>query len=374
MAQLTTYIPDDMIYCILEFIDSIDRIRVMRVSKTFFRISLSVPLSLDLSFKKRIGIQRLSLMLKSSKNHLLKLTSLNLSENNLTKEVIEALCNCDGFPNLKSLNLQNNMIHRTGASFLGTTSKFKQLEELNLNSCSIDDVAMRLISVNQDIAESLRSLSIRNNNVGNIGVKYLCSTMVHLTKLDISKNSAFMGGEAIVNISNKLSQLTDLSINDNPIGNVAELCKNLKNLTHLDLSNCKLNDNGLKEFAENSQLVNLRILNLRSNNISNIEPLAKCKHITELRMLCLSCNSIGESFESFIQVSRVSNPFPSLQVLDLSMCSITQEVAYKLTSSTILDKLKALNISGNNIGNAENAPRLQLISSAMTFSPNMIIQ
>lgn len=106
-----------------------------------------------------------------------------------------------------------------------------------------------------------------------------------------------------------------------------------KNLTELDLSSNFIGDNP-SEFADIlEKLINLKILNLSNNKITEngLRELTDC--FPSLTYLDLSKNEIRDS--GLMYLCKNSDLFHSLLHLDLSNNSITDKSVYNLFSSSV---------------------------------------
>lgn len=201
--------------------------------------SLDQLTTLDLSNNEIINETNITTL--DPLRYLTKLSHLNLSNNRITDiNPLSKLRNS----NLNTLILDNN--HLTNVSVL--SRGFSGLKELSLNNTGLTN----LIGLRESELSGLKSLYLRNNGLTTIPDLY---NLKNLALLDLSNN--------------KISDLSNIN------GRFLPADMNLKTL---DLSNNLIND--LSPLEQNDQLepwlaMSLDYLNLSSNKITNIEPIAE---------------------------------------------------------------------------------------------------
>lgn len=233
--------------------------------------------------------------------------------------------NIGNYASLKFLNLSHNRI---------STLKFSDLEGLeNLDSL---DLTFNLFHDWKDIHSStflptkvLQYLDFSNNPLRSIP-KY--SNHLYIESLIILRLTNCSMKTIPVNVFNRLTNLRELYLSDNPITTINETFQ-LDNLRVLDMTGCRLNYIDENVFAS---LVNLEILELRNN----------------VHLKKFTCNS------------------EYLMYLDMSECTSLERVP-----SGYLPRLARLDLSGNflktipanSFKNFINLQVLNLSTNAITY-------
>lgn len=172
-----------------------------------------------------------------------------------------------------------------------------------------------------------------------------------------------------------LSNLTDLQIGGNHIGDISDL-SNLKSLKRLNIWKDKIEDigplcgltnlvlldasaNNIEDIKPISGLTNLRSLNLAQNKIESIDPLSK---ILQLRVLELECNKVRDlrpisSLMSLVRLmlddNRINDISPLSNLKNLRILSLAGNNINDLSSLTNMNNLKTLELAGTGISNID---------------------
>ncbi|ROJ35263.1 Mucolipin-3 [Anabarilius grahami] len=200
---------------------------------------------LNLSWNKlgNTGVKHLCDVLKDSH---CKLERLSLSFCYITEEgcfdVTSALKSNPS--HLRELNLSGNKLGDSGVKNLSDllmNPQFK-LEKLHLNRCSITEKQCVLTSALKSNPSHLRELNLSRNKLGNTGVKHLCYVLKdsHCKLERLSLSFCYITEKGCFDVTSalksNLSHLRELNLRENIIGNkgVKRLCDVLKD------SHCKL--------------------------------------------------------------------------------------------------------------------------------------
>ncbi|THD27881.1 hypothetical protein D915_001267 [Fasciola hepatica] len=180
-------------------------------------------------------------------------------------------------------------LHQKELSIMPDLKEFCSLKKLDVSCNKLKE--LNFISSNK----ALTTLVVYDNELLNLdGISQIYS----LITLHAQYNR-------ITNIDTcfqKLSQLTDLRLDDNEIETVsAKALSQCTALTNLDLSYNML---GHVEFL--SELPNLSCLTLNHNRLQSIEPLAHCPKLRELDVSDNLLTSSGLEYEGFDQLERIN--------------------------------------------------------------------
>ena len=119
---------------------------------------------------------------------------------------------------------------------------------------------------------NLTTLDLRNNQIGDAGVRAIAERLTNLTKLDLGNN--LIGEAGARAIAERLTNLTELRLWDNQIGEAGAraIAERLTNLTTLDIWNNQIGDAGTRAIAE--RLTNLTTLNIAKNAVTSLDMFA----------------------------------------------------------------------------------------------------
>ncbi|CAH1257150.1 NLRC5 [Branchiostoma lanceolatum] len=115
----------------------------------------------------------------------------------------------------------------------------KDTDGLNMVGCSISAKAATSIAERLHLLSKLTYLSLRNNKIGDDGVRAIAGQFPYLTKLryiDINRNSITrVGGKAMANRLAHLQELQDLHLSDNALAlSLSSLAKAFVNMPRLE--------------------------------------------------------------------------------------------------------------------------------------------
>ncbi len=202
-----------------------------------------------------------------------QLTSLNLSNNQITLEDETSKEILRNMTNLKTLSLANNKLTNISA-----INNLKGLVSLNLNSTNVNLVEI------EDIISNLNNLKVTNEELKTI----INCNPNKITRLKLDNNRDLTG---IPNFS-VLTNLKELNLRNTGVKDFTSISQ-IKSLKSLDLSANNLHD---KEKIDFSQLINLTNLNLSNNSLwsEDLESLKPLKNNANL-VIDLSNNAIVDA-------------------------------------------------------------------------------
>lgn len=224
---------------------------------------------------------------------------LTLASNQLSSEVCIGLSK---FTNLTCLKLSHNSIN--GES-IGRLTKLQNLKTIELSKCSLDD-----------------------NWVGMLGA------LTQLESIDLSNNSL-----SSIDWMIRLIRLRKLRIDCNRLDANALCQLNSTCLTSLDVSCNHMNEPLVKfELAlQQHKLSNIRYLRASSNQLNDIHMRQLASHLTQLQVLDVSTNMIGDAGTSALAAHR------SLWELNISNNQLSTSSAYILSRSLVLSRIDLAN-------------------------------
>jgi Leucine-rich repeat (LRR) protein len=277
---------------------------------------------------------------------------IDLSSMDVDLEDVKAIATSPYLENLTELNLSYNKIGPEGAAELAKSANLPKLRVLQLRSCDLTEQGAALLARSAHLA-NLVTLELGANAIGKKGTIPLASSahLKNLQTLALDDNELGPVGAQAVAASPHWRQLTSLDLGRNDIGpeGAAVLAKsaNLARLTTLKLSNNKIGA-GLRVLAVCPQLINLKLLELESNELTDegVAALATSK-MNQLEELLLSYNQIGDAavkaLAAWPGLARVTK-------LNLRQNKITAAGIKALAASPYLRALKSLDLSENDVG------------------------
>ncbi|TFF87807.1 MAG: DUF4062 domain-containing protein, partial [Promethearchaeota archaeon] len=276
-----------------------------------------------------------------------KTTSLDLSNNNLTKVPISLT----ELKDLKSLYLQNNKLQSLPRSI----SKMKNLVELNIDNNQLEEIPDSLNSL-----ENLQNLFLENNILKVLPEKL--KNLSNLKYLDLTQNN-------LSNLPNDICYLSSLKFLRVTYNNLKSLPKEFKNLTNL--ITLHLGGNKFSKFPKSIKyLTNLENLVFNYNNLNSIQNLENLENLKELNLEFNHIESLSKKFLNF--ESNFLN-LPNLEFLTLA-CN---ELNSLPEDFGVLENLKSLELSDNNLknlpeslGQLKNLESLNLNKNKLIFLPN----
>ncbi|XP_076835974.1 NACHT, LRR and PYD domains-containing protein 12-like isoform X2 [Brachyhypopomus gauderio] len=272
------------------------------------------------------GVKQLSALLEDTHCTLEK---LQLSDCSIREEGCAALCSAlrsNSSSHLRELNLNYSNPGDSGVKQLSALLEDPHctLEILYLSCCSIPEEGCAALcsALRSNPSSHLKDLNLNYNKLGDSGVKQLSALLedphCKLEKLQLSDGSITEEGCAALASalrSNPSSHLKELNLNQNKPGDsgVKQLSALLEDpnckLEKLHLSDCSIGEEGCAALCSA----------LRSNPSSH------------LRELNLNYNKPGDSGVKQLS-ALLEDPHCTLEKLDLSNCSITEEGCAALCS------------------------------------------
>ncbi|XP_015766112.1 PREDICTED: protein NLRC3-like [Acropora digitifera] len=286
-----------------------------------------------------------------------QISHIDLSRNNIDSlgcvEIVK-LFDDDANCQLSGLNLRDNNIGDEGVKQLSNAIVNSQLRSLNLRHNNITDEGVQQLS-NVLGKSQLSSLDLGFNNIGNESVKHLSNVLEdsQLSTLNLCcSNITDAGVKQLSNVLAK-SQLSSLFLGFNYITD--EGVKQLSNvlaksqLSSLHLGMNNIGDEGVKHLSNVLEDSQLRILNLYSCNITDagVKQLSNVLAKSQLSSLHLGMNNIGDE-----GVKHLSNVLEDSQLSTLNLCcsNITDAGVKQLSNVLVKSQLSSLHLGMNNIG------------------------
>ena len=315
------------------------------------------------------------------------LKNLILSNNNISKYVSDdlAVAICIN-SNLEVLNLSNNNLQDHTVVVAHALTQVKKLTHLDLSNNNMSNNVVDALALAIELNTSLKMINIKGNSLTTVGMTKIAQSLCwssHLSKLNISNNQITeqaCDAIAIALLSNVNIEELYLSNNDLGAGivKIAIALQNVSTLTVLDLNNNKGTEkvsDHLGVVIENNKLEKLFLVNnkLKLSTIIIATALSKITTLTELDLSNngitkeVAC-SLAAAFESnnSVTILRLSKnklqtlgiktismslrKLSSLQVLDMDDNEITEEAADDIAFIIVRNKyLRELNLNDNNI-------------------------
>ena len=305
------------------------------------------------------------------------LTDLDLSNNNMTDEVADALAlaietntslqrvNLRGNilktsgmmkiaqslswgSNLRMLDICNNQITKEAADAIAiAVLSNKNLETLYLDNNSLG-TGIKIIAAALKQLSNLAVLSLDNNNATEVAADELAAVVQNnkLEKLSIAKNELKLGAIKIAWALSKIATLITLNLHANEMTkevaySLAAAVKSNSSLTTLKLSYNRLEADGIKIIAQAlRELKSLQVLHINDNQITEeaAEDIASfILYSSSLKELYLSNNSLHNGM---IKIADSLHNASGLQELILNNCDMTENVAGSL--AVVLKNMKSL--------------------------------
>ncbi|KAK4231772.1 adenylate cyclase encoded by the PaAC protein [Podospora fimiseda] len=270
-----------------------------------------------------------------------EIISLNLSKNLSLEVPRDFITSCT---NLRDIKYNNNEARVLPLSF-NSASKLTYLDVSNNRVESLDNSQLHRLS-------GLLKLNFANNKLKDLPEQFGAFSM--LRTLNISSNSL----EHFPSFLTKLESLVDLDLSFNLIRGFPEAIGNMRSLEKFVVTNNQLSGTLPHTFKN---LSNLRELDIRYNQISNIDVIAK---LPKLEILSATHNAVSQFSGSFERIRslklnynpltkfEIKSPVPTLKALNLSH-----------------SQLASIDESFNNIPSLE---RLELDKNYFVSLPNQI--
>lgn len=273
--------------------------------------------------------------------HTYEIEKLNVSDNPAIYLPIDFIQACK---NLKKLNFSRNGCSKFPINILEAT----QLTHLSLDINFIDEIPHGI-----GLLQSLTTLKLNSNQLSHLPKSF--GKLKALKVLNLSSNFFETYPVAV----NELTNLIDLDLSYNDLTELPDSIGQLINLSKLNLCSNILSP-ALPQCMSNLQ--NLRRLDVRYNELSNVEVLGT---LPNLEMLCASKNNI----------SKCSDQMLNLRVLHLDKNPITHlQLSETVLSLTLIDlsKAKLATISPEFISKVPGVERLLLDKNHLVNLPDEI--
>ncbi|KAG2383085.1 hypothetical protein C9374_004422 [Naegleria lovaniensis] len=324
----TSFLPDDMIIHILQYLDStLIASNIMLVSKQWFQCAR----------------REVFTCLQWTDSSLWKIQTHEISRPG--KQFKAAVfCRCFFW---KKLNLSSSYISDVGAEWISLSPQMEFLTEMNINDTGLTFRGVELIA-NSPLMKNLTILNISQNTIGDEGVYVIA-------------NSKYMSNVTELNLSD--IDITNACLND------LKKSKFLKKLRSLDLSqNRQIGNDGMTLLITNQNLSHLTYLNLSQCTLTEagaITLTANNSSLANLTELNLSFNSIGHDGVLALTHCTVLN---NLKILDLGNTEIRQETATLIIQSTLFSHLEKLHLYGNNLNTVQLTSIAKTKNSVISFT------
>ena len=210
-------------------------------------------------------------------------------------------------------------------SVLNNLHHVPRLSELYLHDVGMGNQECQLLATALKYVDKLRILMVSNNPLGH-GISELANhlhNVPHLEELHLSRTQ--MGEEEVTALANSLKYVTHLSkllLSDNPLGHgISELAKHLHNVLHLKelhLDDTQMGEDEVIALANSLKYVTqLTFLSLSNNPLGHgINELTKHLYsVPYLKSLCLHDTQVGE--EEVTALAHVLVYVPELKILAL---------------------------------------------------------
>ena len=261
---------------------------------------------------------------------------LILTKNNFGDKGVELLLeSIQDNSSLVELNLSSNGITAKGGKLIFAyllnqqsiiSLDLSSQEGINRNRICADGV--RLI---EDVLQTnyfIENLDLSSNSIKTEGFKFLVNGLkdnIILKYLNISNNEIDEKGMYYLKDNLNDCKIEILDVSSNPIGNEGCIAlgkclgnENLNEITNINLSDCSIRFNGVREFLKNLR-ANKKIstLLLNKNNLFSKKWVYLEDYFLNLNLKHLGLSSCSLNI-SVIDISKILQHHPTLKILDLS--------------------------------------------------------
>lgn len=284
--------------------------------------------------------------------------NINISQNqfiNKDLEYFQSNCNSHIIKKALDLNISCNKLDSLNIIFYS----FNQLISLDISYNNINDTSLQeLEHLKIENLKNLKSLNLSYNKISDLGIKYLVNLpLSQLEKVNLSGNSLTNESLNSIKFSKNLPNLEALIFTSNNIDeenlkkiikieNLDSNCCYLSRMKHLDLSSNNFSEIGIKYFLMSHNFLELTLLNISNNNISDsgLELLSKC-YFKKLKELDLYNNNISDNGMKHLEKMKLNE----LTYINLSGNLITDNGVRYLSKNTQILKLEILSIFNNSL-------------------------
>ena len=320
---------------------------------------------LDLSYNN-IKTTGATILFKNTS--IVNLHKFNISHNNITDDVdyIEGFISMN--TNLEELDLSHNNLQASGAIKV-CKANLAKLTSFNISHNNIAYDATNDIGTFLSHNTKLQMLDISGNNLQELGYIFK-SVMSNLTSLNVSHSSVIneVADElATFLLQNTCLQGIDLSYSNLSTSGAVKIFKGMENTSNLKIINISHNmiTDEAGDTLANVLLNNIRLkdINLSYNNLSSSGTVCifkGMKSISNLETIDISHNMITD--EAAENIANVLSHNNKLQSLDLSSDNFKYEGLFKIFYCLNVIYLRRLNISCNKI----NATTANIIATVLS--------
>ena len=345
----------------------------------------------------------LSNILIKNKN---KYSRLILSKNNFGDKGIELLLDSiKDNNNIVELNLSSNSITPKGGNLIFEFLLY-QNSIISLDLSSEDGVNKNRICAEgiKNIEKVLKNnfflefLDLSSNSIRTEGFKYLINGLKGneiIKKLNVSNNEIDVKGIEYLNNNIKKSKVEYLDLSQNPLGNEGciEISKSLvsdilSEVSYIDLSECSIKFNGIREFFANVRTnKKLDTILFNKNNLFSQKWIYLEEFLINLNLKHFGLNSCSLNVAAN-DIAKIFLHHPTLKILELSHNQINDEgfSIFKLFSKENIS-ITELDFSQNyisdknakqffqNLNNNRNIQKLNFFDNQLQIeSSNAIIE
>ena len=305
-----------------------------------------------------------------------QLTHLDLGGHSLEKDgenLVELIKSFQVDSPLQQLYLPNCSIQEVNCTeMLKYLSDQRHLTHLNLNGNRVGKGGIHIVQMVERLGKEspLQLLYLRDCSIPTDTLREILKSLQkckQLTHLDLGGHSLEKDGENLVEliksfqVDSPLQQLylPNCSIQEVNCTEMLKYLSDQRHLTHLNLNGNRVGKGGIhivqmvERLGKESplQLLYLRDCSIPTDTLREIlKSLQKCKQLTHLD---LGGHSLEKDGENLVELIENVGKDPGLQQLGLLNCLLSEmEVTELVTHLSAHRQLVALDLSGNNLGNA----------------------
>ena len=333
-AQLSSHVCRNNIYSLFMYVETLCPYDYMSIS---YFVSIAATTHLILR-KCHMGDQEAEILCRC-KSKIPSLKVLDLSKNTMTHKGMESIVTIiKNSANLTHLSMAHNPIGNDGIQ-LFSNLEFECLIQLNIRNIEITEVGAFALCDCLELNNSLQSLEISNNNIGDKGLTKILNTIPSTLVRVIASNCNLTCGGA---------------------ENIGETLRTNKTLKFFEISKNSIGDKGISvisdnlHYKKNKTLIQL-VVDSCEFHTKGAESIGKMlKANKTLKFLNISNNHIGDVGTTAVVSGIKTNTSTALIELNISGCEFhskgTENIADVLKKNKTL---RSLNISKNHIGDNE---------------------